>query len=415
MPGSPKPELLLPAGNMEKLRTAFLYGADAAYLGGPFLGLRARAGNFSYEEMAEAVALARRLGKKVYVTANVFAHAPDLEGAAGFFRRMQEIGPDGLLITDPGLFRLSREHAPAVPVHISTQANTTNREAARFWRDLGVQRIVAARELGGPEIGELTGIEGLEVEVFVHGAMCMAYSGRCLLSAALAARSANQGHCAHPCRWEYALLEREHPGEPWEIREGERGAFVLASRDLCLLPRLDALLRTGVHSLKVEGRMKSVHYVATVCKVYRQAIDRWAEDPDRYRPDASWQTELDAVSDRAYCTGFFDGPYDHPPAPAGSPAPPRPLRFCARVLEWLPDEGLLRVEQRNRFAAGDTLEILMPEGANCILEVPRILGTDRREIPACPHPRQEAFLPCSLAVPPGALIRRKESDPCAIS
>ena len=299
------PELLAPAGSLEKLKVAVTYGADAVYLGGRHFSLRAGAGNFDEKEMAEGIRFAHQKGARVYVTVNIFARNSDLVDLREYIHRIYSAGVDGIIVSDPGIVAYVRQMHPELAVHLSTQANTTNWAAALFWKKLGVSRIVLARELSLDEIREIRERVELDLEVFVHGAMCIAYSGRCLLSSYLAGRDANLGDCAQSCRWRYRLVEEKRPGEYLALEEDDRGSYILGSRDLCLIEHIPELVRAGVHSFKIEGRMKSAHYVATVVKTYREALNAYREDPDNYRPDPAWLDEISKVSHREYTKGFL--------------------------------------------------------------------------------------------------------------
>lgn len=403
-------ELLLPAGNMEKMKTAFLYGADAVYLGGPLLGLRAKAGNFTLEELAEAIDYAHSLDKKVYITTNIFAQNQDLAPAREYFRTLAELKPDALIISDLGLMRIAKQEAPEVPIHISTQANVTNLEACRMFKELGASCVVMARELSLVEIQEVVNECDLDIEIFVHGAMCMSYSGRCMLSMFMTNRSANRGECTHPCRWQYHVVEQQRPGEYMPVEEDERGTYIFNSKDLCTIHELDRLIGSGVSSLKVEGRMKSVHYVATVCKAYRQAIDSYYGDPQSYKVNDQWLRELKIVSDRDYCTGFLFGNPTGDDHNYGDYDIERKVKFCAKVIGY--DENLksLILEQRNRFFVGDRLEVLRVEGFNSTFEVDRMWDDQDQEITYCPHPRQIIRVPYREPLPEGTLIRVCKED-----
>ncbi len=402
------PELLLPAGSLPVLKTALRFGADAVYLGGEAFSLRAKAKNFTYKEMAEGIRLAHAHkspthpdGAKVYVTANIIPHDRDLEEAEAYFDRLAELSPDGLLISDPGMFLLAKEHCPDIPLHISTQANNTNRKSFAFWKSLGASRVVAARELS---LAELKGIrealpDGPEIETFVHGAMCISYSGRCLISAYLNHRPANLGECTHPCRWKYSvkaegvekhlLLEEEtRPGELFPVLENDRGTFLFHSRDLCMIGHIPELIDAGISSLKVEGRMKNELYVGTVALAYRNALDDYAADPELYRAKIpGYLAEVKKTSARPYCTGFYFGApgeegqiYETSPGKGGA--------VFLGVIESAVSQGetlRLSFRQKNRFFAGDKIEILTPGGAvPCIVE--SMYDENGTRIESCPHP-----------------------------
>ncbi len=403
-------ELLLPAGNLEKLETALRYGADAVYLAGKQLGLRAKAGNFTLAEMERGIRLAHRMDRKVYVAVNIFAHNRDMEEGRAYLERLEQMKPDGLILSDPGVFRLARQAAPGLPVHISTQANVTNWQSVLFWQEAGAERVVLGREVSLEEMTEIRDRTGMELEVFVHGAMCMSYSGRCMLSMLMTGRSANRGECTHPCRWRYGVAEEQRPGEYLPVEEDDRGTYIFNSKDLCMLPHLDRVIGSGATSLKIEGRMKSVHYVATVAKVYRQAIDRYLDDPAGYRMDPQWMDELLRVSDREYCSGFYFGSPDRESHNYDEYRPNRGWRFCGRVLAWEPEKRQLKIEQRNRFFRGDRLELLIPGAPNRQLTVEALFDDDRQPISVCPHPRQTVYVPCGEPVPEGTLLRLKTGD-----
>ncbi|MGE4578452.1 MAG: U32 family peptidase [Desulfuromonadales bacterium] len=353
-----KPELLAPAGDMEKLETALDYGADAVYVGGDQFGLRAMAGNFSVAELARAQERVRERGKKLYLTLNAYlrpAQMPELR------RTLEELRPldlDAYIISDPGVLAVVREVDPARELHLSTQANTTNAQAARFWQKAGVERVNLARELTLDEIRHIRRETTVGLEVFVHGAMCVAYSGRCLLSTALTGRSANAGACAQPCRWNYALMEETRPGQYFPIEEDDRGSYVFNSRDLCLLEYLPDLVGAGVDSLKIEGRMKTLYYVAAVTRVYRAALDAYAADPAGYVMDPAWLEELDKVSHRPYDRGFLFGAEDALVHAADSRYQ-RTHDFVG-IVRRVVDDGRLLVECRNRFFPGEELELIGP-------------------------------------------------------
>ncbi|MFZ5591349.1 MAG: peptidase U32 family protein [Bacillota bacterium] len=402
-----KPELLAPAGDLEKLQAAVLYGADAVYLGGKSFGLRARAGNFDLEEMRRGIDFAHSHGVAVYVTVNIFAHQADLRQLPVYLRAVQEAGADALIVADPGVLDLAREITPRLPVHLSTQANTTNSRAVRFWAGQGVKRVVLARELSLDEIREIRRENDVELEVFVHGAMCMAYSGRCLLSNYLTGRDANRGDCAQACRWRYALCEEKRPGEYMPVYEDERGSYILSSRDLCLLPYLPQLIAAGVDSLKIEGRVKSVHYVATVVAVYRQAIDSYWHDPAAFQVRPEWLDELGKVSNRDYTSGFLLG---------GDPGAQhneldniyrRPYTFVGLVKEYDPPSRRALVQQRNPFACGQELEALLPGGTVRRFSLVAMHDAVSGEsIGAAPHPCQEVWIQTPFELPPFSLLRR---------
>ncbi len=354
-----QPELLAPAGDLEKLRIAFDYGADAAYLGGEQFGLRAQAGNFNLEALAAARELASDRGKRLYLTLNAYLRPGDFSAFAKYIEKLKSLDLDAYIVSDPGVLGLLRRIDPGREIHLSTQANTTNAEAVRFWGEAGVSRVNLARELSLEEIRLIGAETEVELEVFAHGALCVAYSGRCLLSAAMAGRSANQGNCAQPCRWRYALVEETRPGEYFPIEEDGRGSYLMNSRDLCLIEHLPQLVETGIHSLKIEGRMKTLYYLAAVTRVYRAALDRYLADPAGYRFDPAWRVELDKVSHRPYDTGFLFGGQDAQ-VHTGDSKYRRTHDFVGVVRE-LTGDGRGLVEGRNRFFPGESLELIGPQ------------------------------------------------------
>ncbi|WP_027365587.1 peptidase U32 family protein [Desulfotruncus alcoholivorax] len=401
-----KPEILAPAGSPEKLKYAIAYGADAVYLGGTDFGLRVAAAAFDRESMFSAVKYAHARGVKVYVTLNIFAHNKDIEALPSYIQELVNAGVDAVIVSDPGVFSLVREFAPQLKIHVSTQANITNWRSARVWESMGADRIVLARELSCGEIKTIRDKTGVELEAFVHGAMCISYSGRCLLSNYMTGRDANRGDCAQACRWKYRLVEEKRPGEYFPFSEDDRGSYILSSKDLCLLEYLPDLLAAGVTSFKIEGRVKSVHYVATITRVYRQALDECLKDPDNYKVRPEWLQEISKVSNRDYTTGFFTG------TRAGNPPPldsiyRRNYTFVGVVRGYDPERGLLRIEQRNRFVTGEELEILTTgEVYSC--QVKKILDEDGNIIDCAPHPRQTIYLPWPEPLPEFSLLRRPE-------
>ncbi|MDS1030033.1 U32 family peptidase [Bacillota bacterium LX-D] len=400
-----KVELLAPAGNLEKLKIALLYGADAVYLGGQQFGLRASAGNFSLDELEKGIKIAHNLNKKVYVTINIYAHNDDLTQLSGYLTELQHLSIDGLLISDPGVFLLAKEFAPQFKIHISTQANTTNWVSCKFWQDLGAERIVLARELSLAEISEIHARVPITLEAFVHGAMCMAYSGRCMLSSFLAERSANRGECTHPCRWKYHLVEEKRPGEYMSIEEDEHGSYILNSKDLCMIEHLPLLIKAGVSSLKIEGRMKSIHYVATVVKAYRQAIDAYYKG---FPFDMSWLEELEKVSEREYTTGFYfskPGKEDHNYI---STKTSKNYEFVGMVLNCENDKDLVLVEQRNKFSLGDDIEVFGPNTSPKSFVVTEMYDEDGNAIATAPHPKQKLYIKIKFPIEKFSLLRRKK-------
>ena len=389
-----KPELLAPAGSPEVLRTALHYGADAVYIGGEAFGLRAKAKNFSGEEMREAIRLTHELGKKLYVTVNILAHNADLQAVRDYLEELRTMRPDGLIIADPGVFSLAGRICPEIPRHISTQANNTNLETCRFWAELGAKRIVTARELSLREIREIREQipEDMEIETFVHGAMCISYSGRCLLSNFLNGRDANRGACTHPCRWKYSLMEETRPGEYFPVMENERGTFIFNSKDLCMIGHIPDLCEAGIDSFKIEGRMKTALYVAGVTRAYRMAIDDWFRDPAVYEQNREWYLqEVSSGTNRQFTTGFFYGKpsaedhiYENNTYVTNSV-------FLGIVRETDP-AGRIVIEQKNKFSAGQVIELLRTDGRTQRLVVRGIYDAQGMAQPDAPHAKQELHL-----------------------
>jgi len=400
-----KPELLAPAGTMEKLQMALAYGADAAYLGGTQFGLRAFGGNFTNDEIWAAVQLAHGMGRKVYVTVNVFPHNDDLVSLPDYLRFLAEAGVNAVLVADLGVFMCAREVAPTLPVHISTQANNVNWRTVRAWQELGAARVVLARELSREEIREVRRQTDVELELFVHGAMCISYSGRCLLSSYFTGRDANRGGCVQSCRWKYALVEKSRPGEYYPIAEDERGTYIMNSKDLCLLPYLDEVVASGIDSLKIEGRMKSVHYVASVVKAYRIALDAACAGTP-YEVRAEWTEELGKVSHRAYTTGFFFGKTTEEDQIYGSSSYEQTSDFVGLVHSYDAESGLATVEQRNNMKLGQEIEIFQPRGASFRQELREMWDADGQPITAAPHPQQIVRIRMAQAVEPSSILRR---------
>jgi putative protease len=355
-----KPEILAPAGDLEKLKMAVLYGADAVYLAGRHFGMRAFAGNFTEEEMLEGLAFAHRHGAKVYVTLNIFANNDDIQRLTAYMQRLARLGVDALIIADPGVFALAREIVPEIPIHISTQANTTNWRSALFWQEIGAKRVVLAREVTLAEIAEIRSRTELELEVFVHGAMCWAYSGRCYLSHHLTGRSANRGECAQACRWKYSLMEEKHPGKYLPVFEDDRGIHILNARDLCLLAYLPDLVKAGVNSFKIEGRMKSAYYVATVTRVYRQALDAFFADTQNFIENRLWHEELHKISHRPYSSGFLLGNPGEDGQEFSSTQQLASHEFVGVVRAYDSQKKRAVVEMRNRFAENEFLSVFGP-------------------------------------------------------
>lgn len=405
-----KPELLAPAGSMEKGKFALLYGADAIYLGGKMFGLRAFANNFDLVEIAEMAAYAHSLGKKVYVTVNIFAHNEDISKLPEYLKGLEAAHVDALLISDLGVWATARKVVPNMPLHVSTQANTTNFAGVQAWEQLGAERVVLARELSLQEISEISDKTNVELEAFVHGAMCISYSGRCLLSSYLTGRDGNRGACTQACRWEYNMYklgEQKRPGEYFDLEEDEHGTYVMNSKDLCLIEYLPDLMRAGVCSLKVEGRMKSVHYVATVVSVYRRAIDSCWADMDNYSVPASWITELNKVSHRQYTTGFAINKPDRDAQVYTSSKYEQTHDFVGIVERYDNVNKRVFFEQRNNVKAGEPLEILMPNGELIPFVLTEMQDENGFAIDCAPHAQQKFSAYSDIELMPFSLLRRK--------
>ncbi len=404
-----KPELLAPAGDLEKLKMAVRFGADAVYLGGRQFGLRASAGNFDTEQMAQGIEFAHAHGAKVYVTVNVFAHNRHIEELPGYLRELYELGVDAILVSDPGVFTIARETVPGLPLHISTQANTTNWASVKFWAQHGAERIVLARELSLSEIREIRDKVDIELEAFVHGAMCMSYSGRCLMSSFMTGRSANLGECAQPCRWKYALVEEKRPGQYFPIEEDENGSYVFNSMDLCMIEHIPELVKAGINSFKIEGRMKSIHYVATVVGVYRKAIDSFFENPQGWSFNPLWLDEIRKVSHREYTTGFFFGRENFKGENVETSGYRREYDFVGVVREYNPDTKTAVVEQRNKFCLGDEIEITGPDTPTFVQEIKYMSDSNGKPIEAAPHAQQTVILSVEKPVHPLDMLRREKA------
>ncbi len=405
-----RPELLIPASSLEVLKTAVVFGADAVYIGGEAFGLRANAKNFSPEDMKAGIEFAHERGVKVYVTANILAHNRDLAGAREYFTELGEIGPDALIISDPGLFTIAREVLPDMEIHISTQANNTNYATYLFWQKMGAKRVVSARELSIEEIKEIRANipDDLEIETFIHGAMCISYSGRCLLSSFLAGRDANQGACTHPCRWRYAVVEETRPGEYMPIYENERGTYIFNSKDLCMIEHIPELFDAGIDSFKIEGRMKTALYVATVARTYRMAIDDYMKDPEYYKSRIPfYKEEISKCTYRQYTTGFFFGKPDQNTQIYDSNVYCREYTYLGIVGEKN-EEGLYRIEQRNKFVCGETIEVMKPDGSNIEVTVMRITDENGQNMMSAPHPKQVLYIDLGVELSEYDILRRKE-------
>ena len=444
-----KPELLVPAASLEVLKTAVIFGADAVYIGGEAFGLRAKAKNFSMEEMADGIAFAHERGVRVHVTANILAHNYDLEGAEEYFRELNELKPDALIIADPGMFLLARKICPEIDIHISTQANNTNYMTYRFWYEQGAKRVVSARELSLKEIKEIRERipEDMEIESFVHGAMCISYSGRCLLSNYFTGRDANRGACTHPCRWKYALMEETRPGEYLPVFENDRGTFLFNSKDLNMIEHIPELVDAGIDSFKIEGRMKTALYVATVARTYRKAIDDYFRGEEIYRANMDWyRAQIAKCTYRKFTTGFYFGKTDENSqiydestyvseyvylgtvgAVAAVGGKENADRAACGVREDADgtacgerkdaDEAArgtrrehmwARIEQRNKFSVGDAIEIMKPDGTDIPVRVLAMYDEEGNPVESCPHPKQVIDVRLSGTAAVGDILRAEK-------
>ncbi|MBS7341472.1 MAG: U32 family peptidase [Suilimivivens sp.] len=400
-----KPELLIPASSLEVLKTAVLFGADAVYIGGEAFGLRAKAKNFSKEEMKQGIEFAHDHGVRVHVTANILAHNGDLDGARDYFRELKDMRPDALIIADPGMFTLAREICPEIDIHISTQANNTNYMTYLFWNKLGAKRVVSARELSLKEIREIREKipEDMEIESFIHGAMCISYSGRCLLSSFFTGRDANQGACTHPCRWKYAVMEEKRPGEYFPVYENDRGTYIFNSKDLCMIEHIPEMIDAGIDSFKIEGRMKTALYVATVARTYRKAIDDYLESEEKYRANMEWyRAEIAKCTYRQFTTGFYFGKPDEDTQIYDSNTYVNEYIYLGIVEEVKPyvedtaetgkKYSTVRIEQRNKFCVGDEIEIMKPDGRNVEVKVLSMKTQEGEAVESAPHPQQILYV-----------------------
>ncbi len=404
-------ELLAPAGDLEKLKIALIYGADAVYFGGEMFSLRAGAGNLSFEEMKEGLEFAHNMGKRCYMTINIFAHNEDIEPLKQYLTTIRDFGIDGFIVSDPGIIDLIQEIIPDAEIHLSTQANMTNYRTANFWYKMGVKRLVLARELTFDEIREVRKNipEDMELEAFVHGAMCISYSGRCLLSNFMIERDANRGMCAHPCRWKYSLVEEKRPGEYYPVEEDDRGTYIMNSRDLCMIEHIPEIIESGIMSAKIEGRMKSVFYVATIIHAYRQAIDAYFADPENYEFKEEWMREVKKVSHREFTTGFY---YDKPTNKDQNyqtSAYTRDYSFIGIVKGYEEETGMAIVEQRNKMNIGDTIEIFGPDIEFFEQELTEMYDLESGEaVNSAPHPQQMLKIKMDKPVKENYILRKRK-------
>lgn len=407
-----KPELLAPAGDLEKLKMAIIYGADAVYLAGERFGLRTASKNFSIEEIEEGVNFAHSRGKKVYVTMNIVPHNEDLIGIEDYVKKLYDIKVDAVIVSDPGIFSIIRRTVPDMPIHLSTQASVTNYETIMFWYNHGIKRIVLARELSFKEIEEIIKRipEDMEIETFVHGAMCISYSGRCLLSNYMVGRDANRGDCAHPCRWKYHLVEEKRPGEYFPVFEDDKGTFILNSKDLCMIEHIPQLVNAGIRSFKIEGRVKSAYYVATVVRSYRMAIDEYFKDPHNYSFKKEWMDEIKKASHRDFTTGFYFGKPTEEDQVYGSSSYIRGYDFVGLVLDYDEKTGLATIEQRNRMFIGDEIEVFGPNKVHFTQRIENMWDEEGNEIDVAPHPQQIIKIKMDRPVEAWDILRKAREE-----
>ena len=405
-----KVELLVPAGSLEVLKVAVDYGADAVYIGGQAYGLRAKADNFSIEEMKKAAEYAHAKNAKVYVTANIFAHNYDIEGMKAYFEQLKDTGVDAVLVSDPGIFMLAKEIMPEMELHISTQANNTNYLTYNFWYKLGAKRVVTARELSLVEIKQIREHipEDMEIESFMHGAMCISYSGRCLLSSYFTGRDANRGACTHPCRWKYHIVEETRPGEYMPVNEDDRGTYIFNSKDLCMIEHIPEMIDAGIDSFKIEGRMKTALYVATVARTYRKAIDDYMESPELYRSNMEYyKSEIAKCTYRQFTTGFYFGKTDQDSQIYDNNTYIKNCTYIGNVQE-VTEDGLAVFEQKNKFSVGEEIECMNFDGTNTVCRVEAIYNDRMEPMKSAPHPKMQLYVKLDRPVSVGMILRRQE-------
>ena len=405
-----KVELLVPAGSLEVLKVAVDYGADAVYIGGQAYGLRAKADNFSIEEMKKTVKYAHAKNAKVYVTANIFAHNYDIEGMKAYFEQLKDTGVDAVLVSDPGIFMLAKEIMPDMELHISTQANNTNYLTYNFWYNMGAKRVVTARELSLVEIKQIREHipEDMEIESFMHGAMCISYSGRCLLSSYFTGRDANRGACTHPCRWKYHIVEETRPGEYMPVNEDDRGTYIFNSKDLCMIEHIPEMIDAGIDSFKIEGRMKTALYVATVARTYRKAIDDYMESPELYRSNMEYyKSEIAKCTYRQFTTGFYFGKTDQDSQIYDNNTYIKNCTYIGNVQE-VTEDGLVAFEQKNKFSVGEEIECMNFDGTNTVCRVEEIYNDRMEPMESAPHPKMQLYVKLDRPVSAGMILRRQE-------
>lgn len=411
-----RPEILSPGGDMAKLKTAILYGADAVYCAGPNYGLRAQSSNLSEEELIEAVQYAHDRNVRIYVTVNIYPREDDMDGLPDYLRFLESAGVDAIIVADPGVFSLAAHVAPQLERHVSTQANITHASAARFWYDLGATRVVLARELNFAEIRAIRAEvpDDLEIECFVHGAMCMAYSGRCLLSSYFTGRDANRGSCSQPCRWAYTLTEQSRPDDPLELEEDERGTYFMNSRDMCMIEHIPELVESGISSFKIEGRMKGLLYAGVTAMTYRQATEHYMADPETYETDPRWIEDLELLVHRQYDTGFYLAASDEAIAPAqrsGDLGKIAPEGGYIRHGEFVgivqgSENGRMTVEQRGKIFTDEEITILLPDGSHHVFQATDLLNEEGEQIADTPHARMIYSMKVDADIPAGSLLRK---------
>lgn len=405
-----KPELLIPASSLEVLKTAVYFGADAVYIGGEVFSLRAKSKNFSKADMEAGIVYAHSKGVRVFVTANILAHNKDLDEIKSYFKELKELRPDALIISDPGVFDLAKSICPEIEIHISTQANNTNYGTYNFWYKQGAKRVVSARELSLDEIRKLRENipDDLEIETFIHGAMCISYSGRCLLSSYFTGRDANQGACTHPCRWKYALMEESRPGEYLPVYENERGTYIFNSKDLCMIEYIPELAAAGIDSFKIEGRMKTALYVAAVTRTYRKAIDDYFKDVNLYKENLGYYLEeIAKCTYRQFTTGFFFNKPAQESQIYDSNTYIKEYTYLG-IINGKNENDMYALEQRNKFSVGDVIEVMKPNGRNIAVKVAAMTDEEGNAIDSCPHPKQRIYVDLGAELCQGDLLRRKD-------
>lgn len=405
-------ELLIPAGSLEVLKVAVDYGADAVYIGGESFGLRAKAHNFTIEDMKEAALYCHDHGVKLYVTANIFAHNDDLPGVEAYFEKLKNVDIDALIISDPAIFTIAKRILPEMELHISTQANNTNYGIYKFWYELGAKRVVSARELSLAEIKEIRANipDDMEIESFIHGAMCISYSGRCLLSHFLTGRDANQGACTHPCRWKYSVVEEKRPGEYFPVEEDDRGTYIFNSKDLCMVEYVPELMEAGIDSFKIEGRMKTALYVATVARTYRRAIDDYKKSPDLYKENLLYyKEEIGKCTYRQFTTGFYFGKTDSDSQVYDNNEYVKDYTYIG-TIEDIDEQGRACFIQRNKFCVGEEIEAMLFDGTNKKLKVRMIWNEDMKQVDSAPHPKEKLVVDFGEPLQQGIILRRKSAE-----